>query len=142
MTLLGKTNDMSGVLVAKNESLYNVGMAIYTFQQIGAQFLNMNSMEENVNKDNRVYNILVIENIIASSPILQKPVFMALVQGAVKVAEHFECDYLELPNINTEKSFEFVQKKYGPYIEKADSFRSYMKVFNGTSKAKFSSETH
>ena len=129
----GNTNDSSGVLAAQNEASYNVGIAIYTLQQIGAQFLNMEeniNKEENKNKDDKVYNILVIENIIASSPILQKPVFMALVQGAVKIAEYFECDYLELPNINDDKSFEFVEKKYGSYVKKGDNFRSYIDLSN------------
>ena len=106
--VIGKTNDLSGVLVARNEASYNVGITIYTLQQIGAQFLNLG---ENESKDDKVYNILVLENIIASSPILEKAVFMALVEGAIKVAEYFECDYLELPSISTDKNFEFVKKK-------------------------------
>ena len=137
--VMEKTDDKSGVLVAKNESSYNVGIAIYTFQQIGAHLFTYD--EENEGKNNKVYNVLVIENIIASSPILEKPVFMALVQGAVKVAEYFECDYLELPNIDSEKSFEFVQKNYSPYVEKADTFRTYIKVPNDNSESKLSSKS-
>ena len=38
----GNTNDLSGVLAAQNEASYNVGIAIYTLQQIGAQFLGRN----------------------------------------------------------------------------------------------------
>ena len=133
----GKTNDESGVLVARNAALYNVGITIYTLQQIGAQFLNLGGNE---NKDDKLYNILVLENIIASSPILEKAVFMALVEGAVKVAEYFECDYLELPSISTDKSFEFVKKKYAPYVEKADNFRNYIRINNNVSKDKFNKE--
>ena len=130
----GRTNDMSGVLVAQNEALYNVGVAIYTFQQIGAQFLDL---EESIDESEKIQNILVVENIIASSAILEKAVFMALVQGVVKVAEHFKCDYLELPSISNDKSFEFVQKKYGPYVEKTDNFRTYIRIHNSVSKDKF-----
>ena len=135
--VIGKTNDVSGVLVARNEALYNVGIAIYTLQQIGAQFLNL---RENENKDDKLYNILVLENIIASSPILEKAVFMALVEGAVKVAEYFECDYLEIPSISNDRSFEFVKKKYAPYVEKADNFRNYIRINNNVSKDKFNKE--
>lgn len=135
--VIGKTNDVSGVLVARNEASYNVGITIYTLQQIGAQFLNLG---ENESKDDKVYNILVLENIIASSPILEKAVFMALVEGAIKVAEYFECDYLELPSISTDKSFEFVKKKYAPYVEKADNFRTYIRISNHILKDKFNGE--
>ena len=135
--VIGKTNDVSGVLVARNEALYNVGITIYTLQQIGTGFLNLGGNE---NKDDKVYNILVLENIIASSPILEKSVFMALVEGAVKVAEYFECDYLELPNISSDKSFEFVKKKYAPYVEKADNFRTYIRTGNNALKDKFNGE--
>jgi len=135
--VIGKTNDVSGVLVARNEALYNVGITIYTLQQIGTGFLNLGGNE---NKDDKVYNILVLENIIASSPILEKSVFMALVEGAVKVAEYFECDYLELPSISTDKSFEFVKKKYDSCVEKADNFRTYIRVRNNVLKDRFNEE--
>jgi len=74
---------------------------------------------------NEVYDILVIENIIASSPILQKQVFMALVEATVKIAKHLSCDYVELPKVDHE-SFQFVRKKYGSQIEDAKGFRSYI----------------
>ena len=131
----GKTNDVSGILVARNEALYNVGIAIYTFQKIGAQFLDLEKIQDK--KDDRVYNVLALENIIASSPILEKSVFMALVEGAVKVAEYFECDYLELPSISTDKSFEFVKKKYDSCVEKTDNFRTYIRVPNNALKDRF-----
>ena len=74
---------------------------------------------------NEVYEILVIENIIASSVILQKQVFMALVEATVKIAKHLSCHYVELPKVDHE-SFQFVRKKYGPQIEDAKGFRSYI----------------
>ena len=74
---------------------------------------------------NEVYDILVIENIIASSIILQKQVFMALVEATIKIAKHLSCDYVELPKVDHE-SFQFVQKKYGPRIDEAKGFRSYI----------------
>ena len=74
---------------------------------------------------NEVYDILVIENIIASSPVLQKQVFMALVEATVKIAKYLSCDYVELPKVDHE-SFQFVRKKYGYQIEDAKGFRSYI----------------
>ena len=133
--VIGETNDVSGILVARNEALYNVGIAIYTFHKIGAQFLDLEKIQDK--KDDKVYNVLALENIIASSPILERVVFMALVQGAIKVAEYFDSDYLELPSISNNKSFEFVRKKYESYIENADNFRTYIRINNNASKDNF-----
>ena len=124
--VITKTNDDGGVLVAQNEALYYVGLVVYTLQQIRSE--HFNCFEDSRNKGeilNEVYDILVIENIIASSPILQKQVFMALVEATVKIAKHLSCDYVELPKIDHE-SFQFVRKKYGPQIEDAKGFRSYI----------------
>ena len=124
--VITKTNDTGGVLVAQNEALYYVGLVVYTLQQIKSEhfdcFLDLEKKGEVLNE---VYDILVIENIIASSPILQKQVFMALVEAAVKIAKHLSCDYVELPKADHE-SFQFVRKKYGPQIEDAKGFRSYI----------------
>jgi hypothetical protein len=124
--VITKTNDDGGVLVAQNEALYYVGLVVYTLQQIRSE--HFNCFEDSRNKGeilNEVYDILVIENIIASSPILQKQVFMALVEATVKIAKHLSCDYVELPKVDHE-SFQFVRKKYGSQIEDAKGFRSYI----------------
>jgi hypothetical protein len=121
-----KANDTGGVLVAQNEALYYVGLVVYTLQQIKSEHFNCFTDSERKGKVlNEVYDILVIENIIASSPVLQKQVFMALVEATVKIAKHLSCDYVELPKVDHE-SFQFVRKKYGPQIEDAKGFRSYI----------------
>ena len=117
-----KADDTGGVLVAQNEALYYVGLVVYTLQQIRSENFNHFAQLE---KKNKVYDILVIENIIASSLILQKQVFMALVEATINIAKHFSCDYVELPRVDHE-SFQFVRKKYGPQIEDAGGFRSYI----------------
>ena len=121
-----KTGDTGGVLVAQNEALYYVGLVVYTLQQIKSE--HFDCFKDSKKKGevlNEVYDILVIENIIASSPILQKQVFMALVEATVKIAKHLSCDYVELPKVDHE-SFQFVRKKYGSQIEDAKGFRSYI----------------
>jgi hypothetical protein len=121
-----KASDTGGVLVAQNEALYYVGLVVYTLQQIKSEhFYCFKDSEKEAEVVNEVYDILVIENIIASSPILQKQVFMALVEATVKIAKHLLCDYVELPKVDHE-SFQFVRKKYGPQIEDAKGFRSYI----------------
>ena len=123
-----KASDTGGVLVAQNEALYYVGLVVYTLQQIKSEHFNCFKDSKNETEVlNEVYDILVIENIIASSPILQKQVFMALVQAAVKIAKHLSCDYVELPKVDDE-SFHFVRKKYGHQIEDAKGFRSYIAI--------------
>jgi len=121
-----KASDTGGVLVAQNEALYYVGLVVYTLQQIKSEHFDcFKDSKKDAVVVNEVYNILVIENIIASSPILQKQVFMALVDATVKIAKHLSCDYVELPKVDHE-SFQFVQKKYGSQIEDAKGFRSYI----------------
>ncbi len=124
--VITKANDTGGVLVAQNESLYYVGLVVYTLQQIKSEHFDcFSNSKKKAEVLNEVYEILVIENIIASSVILQKQVFMALVEAAVNVAKHLSCDYVELPKVDHE-SFQFVRKKYGPQIEDAGGFRSYI----------------
>ena len=121
-----KASDTGGVLVAQNEALYYVGLVVYTLQQIKSEHFNcFKDLEKETEVLNEVYDILVIENIIASSVILQKQVFMALVEATVKIAKHLSCHYVELPKVDHE-SFQFVRKKYGPQIEDAKGFRSYI----------------
>ena len=121
-----KASDTGGVLVAQNEALYYVGLVVYTLQQIGSEHFNCFKDSKNEAEVlNEVYDILVIENIIASSPVLQKQVFMALVEATIKIAKHLSCDYVELPKVDHE-SFQFVRKKYGPRIDDAKGFRSYI----------------
>ena len=106
-----KASDTGGVLVAQNEALYYVGLVVYTLQQIKSE--HFNCFEDSKKKGkvlNEVYDILVIENIIASSIILQRQVFMALVEATINIAKHLSCDYVELPKVDHE-SFHFVQKK-------------------------------
>ena len=124
--VITKASDTGGVLVAQNEALYYVGLVVYTLQQIRSE--NFDCFVDSKKKGevlNEVYDILVIENIIASSVILQKQVFMALVEATVKIAKHLSCHYVELPKVDHE-SFQFVRKKYGPQIEDAKGFRSYI----------------
>ena len=123
-----KASDTGGVLVAQNEALYYVGLVVYTLQQIKSEYFDCFKDSKNEGEVlNEVYDILVIENIIASSPILQKQVFMALVEATVKIAKHLSCDYVELPKVDHE-SFLFVRKKYGPQIDDANGFRSYISL--------------
>ena len=58
-----KKNEIAGMLVAKNEALYNVGLLIYTFQSVGTKYLN--NHEEHSNSKEEFTNGIVVENIIA-----------------------------------------------------------------------------
>ena len=124
--VITKASDTGGVLVAQNEASYYVGLVVYTLQQIKSE--HFDCFKDSKKKGevlNEVYDLLVIENIIASTPILQKQVFMALVEATINIAKHLSCDYIELPKIDHE-SFQFVRKKYGSQIEDAKGFRSYI----------------
>ena len=71
--------------------------------------------------------LLFIENLIASSPILQKQVFMALVDAVVDIAENNSCDFLELPKFDNE-SYDLIKNKYQGQILESKGFRNYLKL--------------
>jgi len=118
-----ENSEVSGVLAAKNESGYYVGCLIYTFQQIDKSKFNNGSN----GSSNEASNVFVIENINSCIPILQKKIFLALIDEAIKIAQTNECDYIELPTLATH-SYELVKEKYNNSIEDPKSFRTYIRL--------------
>jgi len=116
-------SEVSGVLAAKNESGYYVGCLIYTFQQIDASRFNYLSS----NDLNEIFNVFVIENINSCIPILQKQIFLALIDEGVNIAKNKNCNYVELPTLATQ-SYELVRKKYINKIQNPKTFRTYIKI--------------
>lgn len=116
-------SEVSGVLAAKNESGYYVGCLIFTYQQIDHDRLN-GSLNNN---SNEISNVFVVENINSCIPILQKQIFLALVDEAANIAKIKNCNYIELPTLSTH-SYELVKKKYANKIQNSKTFRTYIKV--------------
>jgi len=119
----GKDKNVAGILAAKNASGYYVGCLIYTFQQIDSKSLNY---PDHIGS-NKISKIFVIENINACIPILQKNIFLALIDEAINIAENYNCDYLELPTLHT-NHYELVKKKYQKQIQDPKDFRTYLKL--------------
>ena len=71
--------ESNGILVAKNDSSYNVGLLIYSIQDI----IN-NGFSKNTKKE--FSKCLVVENLISSSPVLEKKVYLQLANKAVDIA--------------------------------------------------------
>ena len=158
-----ENSKISGVLAAKNEFGYYVGCLIYTFQQINSenfdlpQHYNQNEtckvfIVENINscipilqkqiflalvdevikiaEDNNskeAYNIFIVENINSCIPMLQKQIFLALIDEAFTIASANNCDYIELPTLNTQ-SYLLVKEKYSNKIVEPRTFRTYIKI--------------
>ena len=118
-----KKNDVAGILVAKNEAEYYVGLLIYTFQQIKDCKIGNST---NGKKD-RIANIFVVENLIASSLILQNKVFLSLVDEGIKIGKNNSCDYIELPKFDDE-SYDLIKEKYRNQIVDSGSFRTYLDI--------------
>jgi len=118
-----KKNDVAGILVAKNEAEYYVGLLIYTFQQIKDYKIGNST---NGKKD-RIANIFVVENLIASSLILQNKVFLSLVDEGIKIGKDNSCDYIELPKFDDE-SYDLIKEKYRNQIVDSGSFRTYLDI--------------
>jgi len=118
-----KDKNIAGVLAARNASGYYVGCLIYTFQQMDSKTFNY---PNNLNSDKNL-KIFVIENINACIPILQKNIFLALIDETINIAEYYDCDYLELPTLATEH-YDLVKKKYKEQIEDPKNFRTYLQL--------------
>ncbi|WP_435150530.1 hypothetical protein ACIJYB_05880 [Candidatus Pelagibacter bacterium nBUS_44] len=111
--------DSNGILVAKNDSSYNVGLLIYSIQDIINKGFSKNTKKE-------FSKCLVVENLISSSPVLEKKVFLQLTNKAVDIAENNSCEIVELPRFNT--SFDLVKKKYKKNIINFNGWRTFIKI--------------
>ena len=122
-----KKQDVTGLLVAKNEAHYYVGLIVFTIQQVNSERVNKSKVIDIKDKEKKSLNVLVIENLIASSPILQKQVFMALVDAVIDIAENNSCDFVELPRFDNE-SYDLIKDKYQSQIMESEGFRTYLKL--------------
>ena len=122
-----KKQDVTGLLVARNEAHYYVGLIVYTIQQMDSKRVDKPKSNNGKDKEEKTLDVLVIENLIASSPFLQKQVFMALVDAVVDIAESNSCDFLELPMFDNE-SYDLIKNKYQDQILESQGFRTYLKL--------------
>ena len=113
--VVSKKPNVAGMIVAKNESLYYVGLLVYTFQSVSSKYI-----EEN--KKTEFSNGLVIENLIASSPILQQQVFFLIVEKAIELAKKNKCEFVELPKFD--ENYKLIQNKYQSKIHQSNNFRT------------------
>ena len=122
--VVAKKNEIAGMLVAKNEALYNVGLLIYTFQSVGTKYLN--NCEEHSNSKEKFTNGIVVENIIASSPILKPQVFLIIVEHAMRIGKNNKCKFIELPKFD--ETYRLINEKYKDKIIKINNFRTAIKL--------------
>ena len=122
-----KKDVVTDILVARNEAYYYVGILIYTIQQVNSERVNKSKVIDIKDKEKKSLNVLVIENLIASSPILQKQVFMALVDAVIDIAENNSYDFVELPKLDNE-SYDLIKDKYQSQIMGFEGFRTYLKL--------------
>ena len=122
-----KKQDVTGLLVARNEANYYVGLIVFTIQQMSSEHVNKSKVINIKDKEKKPLNVLVIENIIISSPILQKQVFMALVDAVIDIAENNSYDFVELPKLDNE-SYDLIKDKYQSQIMGFEGLRTYLKL--------------
>ncbi len=113
--VVDKKEDLAGMLVSKNEALYFVGLLIYTFQSVSTKYFHTNGKDE-------FTSVLVIENIVASSPILKQQVFLTMVESAIYIAKKYKCNFIELPKFD--ENFKLINNKYKNQIIKMNDFRT------------------
>ena len=111
--------ESNGILIAKNSSLYNVGLLIYSMQDIINKGFSKNTKKE-------FSKCLIVENLISSSSLLEKKVFLQLTNKAIDIAENNSCEIVELPRFNT--SFDLVKKKYKKNIINFNGWRTFIKI--------------
>ena len=117
--VISKNNDVAGMLVAQNEAAYYVGLLVYTYQSITSELLG-NTIKDQFTKG------IVVENLIASSPILQKQVFFILIENVIKIAKKNNCQFIELPKFD--ETYELIKEKYKKQITKHNNFRIFIKL--------------
>ena len=117
--VISKNNDVAGMLVAQNEAAYYVGLLVYTYQSIASELLG------NTKKSQYIKGI-VVENLIASSPILQKQVFFILIENVITLAKKNNCQFIELPKFD--ETYELIKEKYKKQISHQNSFRVFIKL--------------
>jgi len=113
--VVSKEPDVAGMLVVKNEAFYNVGLLIYTFQSVGTKYLYTDVKEEFTNG-------LMVENIVASGPILKQQIFLIIVESAIDIAKKNNCKFIELPKFD--ETYKLVNEKYHNKIIKINNFRT------------------
>lgn len=112
--VITKNHDVAGMLVAQNEASYYVGLLVYTNQSITSKLLGNT-------KKGQFVNGIVVENLIASSPILQKQVFFILIENIITMAKKNNCQFIELPKFD--ETYELIKEKYKKQISNINSFR-------------------
>ena len=117
--VISKNHDVAGMLVAQNEASYYVGLLVYTNQSITSESFG------NTKKGQFVKGI-VVENLIASSPILQKQVFFILIENVIKMAKKNNCQFIELPKFD--ETYDLIKEKYKKQISHQNSFRVFIKL--------------
>ena len=111
--------ETNGILVAKNDSSYSIGLLIYSMHDI---------MNKNFSNDsNKEFSkCLVVENLISSNPVLEQQIYLQLINKIFHIAKNKNCEVLELPIFNT--SFDLVKKKYEQNLINSDGWRSFIKI--------------
>ena len=125
--LTSKKDVVTDLLVARNEAHYYVGILIYTIQQMSSEHVNKSKVINIKDKEKKPLSVLVIENLITSSPILQKQVFMALVDAVIDIAENNSYDFVELPKLDNE-SYDLIKDKYQSQIMGFEGLKTYLKL--------------
>mgnify|MGYP007063689791 CR=1 FL=1 len=113
--VVSKEPNVAGMIVARNEAFYYVGLLVYTFQSVSSKYIDENKTTE-------FSNGLVIENLIASSPILQQQVFFLIVEKAIDLARKNKCEFVELPKFD--ENYRLIQNKYQSKIHQSNNFRT------------------
>lgn len=106
-TITKNLSGMGGILLAENHYGSVLGMLIYSYESVDADFF------ECIKSFKNKIDVLCIENLISNHNYLQKQIFLSLLDGASKLARKMDYMICELPDINEEHMF-FIKKKYGP----------------------------
>lgn len=111
--------ETNGILVAKNDSSYSIGLLIYSMHDI---------MNKNFSNDsNKEFSkCLIVENLISSNPVLEQKIYLQFINKIFYIAKNKNCEVLELPRFNS--SFDLVKKKYEQNLINSDGWRSFIKI--------------
>lgn len=91
-----KLSGSSGVLLAKNQFGYVLGILIYSLHSVEADFFS------SIQSSKKKINIFAVENLISDNNFLQKKIYLSLIDGAFNFARKLNCLVGEIPSIDNE----------------------------------------
>lgn len=117
-----KLSGSSGVLLAKNQFGYVLGVLIYSLHSVEANFFS------SIQSSKKKINIFAIENLISNNNFFQKKIYLSLIDGAFNFARELNCMVGEIPSMDEEDML-LVKNKYALHEINASNSKTNQRTY-------------